>query len=84
MEETSNPETLQMNQLAKMIQGYKETNNATIKMMIEMKKMFEEKMRTLEMENNVLKEKSGKSGYSRTERNSISQSRKLKTKAKSR
>ena len=29
VEETSNPETLQMNQLAKMIQGYEEKNNAT-------------------------------------------------------
>ena len=43
LEETSNPETLQMNQLAKMIQGYEEKNNATTEMMIEMKKMFEEK-----------------------------------------
>ena len=43
IEETSNPETLQMNQLAKMIQGYEEKNNATNEMMIEMKKMFEEK-----------------------------------------
>ena len=34
LEETSNLETLQMNQLAKMIQGYKEKNNATTKMMI--------------------------------------------------
>ena len=29
-------------------------------MMIEMKKMFEEKLRTLEMENNILKEKGRK------------------------
>ena len=72
LEETSNPETLQLNQLAKMIQGYEEKNNATTEMMIEMKKMFEEKMRTLEMENNVLKEKAGKYGYSRTEWNSMS------------
>ena len=43
-----------------------------------MKKMFKEKLRTLEMENNVLKEKARKSGYSRTERNSMSQSRKTK------
>ena len=47
-------------------------------MMIEMKKMFEEKLRTLEMDNNVLKEKAGKSGYSRIERNSMTQSRKTK------
>ena len=47
-------------------------------MMIEMKNMFEEKLQTLEMENDVLKEKAGKSGYSRTERNSMSQSRKTK------
>ena len=47
-------------------------------MMIEMKKMFEEKLRTLEMENNVLKEKAEKSRHSRTKRNSMSQSRKTK------
>ena len=78
VEETSNPETLQMNQLAKMIQGYEEKNNATTEMMVEMKKMFEEKMQALEMENNILKEKAGKSVYSRTKRNSLSQSRKTK------
>ena len=66
LEETRNLETLKMNQLAKIIQGYEEKNNAMMEMMIEMKKMFEEKLRTLEMENNVLKEKAGKSGYSRT------------------
>ena len=70
IEETSNPETLQMNQLAKMIQGYEEKNNATTEMMGEMKKMFEEKMRALEIENNILKEKAGKSVYSRIKRNS--------------
>ena len=43
-----------------------------------MKKMFEEKMQALEIENNILKEKSGKSVYSRTERNSMSQNRKTK------
>ena len=32
VEETSNPETLQINQLAKMIQGYEEKNNATTEM----------------------------------------------------
>ena len=61
-----------------MIQGYEEKNNATTEMMIEMKKMFEEKIRALEMENNILKEKARKSIYSRTERNSMSQSRKTK------
>ena len=61
-----------------MIQGYEEKNNATTEMMIEMKKMFEEKMQALEMENNILKEKARKSVYSRTERNSMSQSRKTK------
>ena len=78
VEETSNLEILQMNQLVKMIQGYEEKNNATTEMMGEMKKMFEEKMQALEMENNILKEKAGKSVYSRTERNSMSQSRKTK------
>ena len=43
-----------------MIQGYEEKNNATTEMMIKMKKMFEERLRTLEMENNVLKEKGWK------------------------
>ena len=38
VEETSNPETLQMNQLVKMIQGYEEKNNATTEMMDELKK----------------------------------------------
>ena len=61
-----------------MIQGYEEKNNATTEMMGEMKKMFEEKTRALEIENNILKEKSGRSVYLRTERNSMSQSRKTK------
>ena len=78
IEETSNPETLQMNQLAKMIQGYEEKKNATTEMMIEMRKMFEEKMQALEMDNNILKDKAGKSVYSRIEKNSMSQSRKTK------
>ena len=78
VEEKSNLETLQMNQLAKMIQGYEEKNDVTTEMMIEMKKMFEEKMQALEMENNIMKEKAGKSVYSRTERNSMSQSGKTK------
>ena len=43
-----------------------------------MKKMFEEKMLALEMENNIVKEKVRKSVYSRTERNSMSQIRKTK------
>ena len=64
IKETSIPKTLQMNQLAKMIQGYKEKNNATTEMMIEIKKMFKEKMQALEMENNILKEKARKSVYS--------------------
>ena len=72
LNETSNPETLQVNQWAKMIQGYEKKNNATAEMMIEMKKMFEEKMQALEIENNILKEKAGKSVYLRAERNSIS------------
>ena len=36
-------------------------------------------MQALEIENNILKEKAGKSVYSRTERNSVSHSRKTKT-----
>ena len=56
--------------------------NATTEMMVEMKKMFEEKIQALEMENNILKEKAGKFVYSRTERNSMSQSRKTKNESK--
>ena len=39
--ESSNPGMAQINQLAKMIQGYEEKNNATAEMMMEMKKMFD-------------------------------------------
>ena len=78
VEETSNQEALQISQLAKMIQGYEEKNNAIAEMMGEMKRMFEEKMQALEIENNILKEKAGKPVHSRTERNSMSHSRKTK------
>ena len=78
VEETSNQEAVQISQLAKMIQGYEEKNNATAEMMGEMKRMFEEKMQALEIENNILKEKAGKPVHSRTERNSMSHSRKTK------
>ena len=61
LEDSSNPEALQINQLAKMIQGQKEKNNATTVMMIEMKRMFDEKLQALERENNVLKEKARRS-----------------------
>ena len=63
--ESSNPRAMQVDQLAKMIQGYEEKNNATIEMMMEMRKMFNEKFQALEKENNVLKQKLGKSGQSR-------------------
>ena len=61
MEESSNPEALQIDQLAKMIQGYEEKNNATAEMMMEMKKMFDEKLQSIERENNALKEKARRS-----------------------
>ncbi len=61
-----------------MIQGYEEKNNATAKMMMEMKRMSNEKLQALEKENNVLKEKAGRSQQSKTERNSVSQSKKTK------
>ena len=38
LEESSNLETLQVDQLAKMIQGYEEKNNATAEIMIKIKK----------------------------------------------
>jgi len=44
-----------------MIQGYEEKNNATVEIMMEMKKMFDEKLQALERENKTLKEKPGKS-----------------------
>ena len=71
LEKSSNPKALQVS-LAKMIRGYEEKNNATAEMMMEMKKMFDEKLQTLEKENNDLKEKPGRSKQSKTERNSIS------------
>ena len=43
IEESRNPRTIQEDQLVKMIQGYEEKNNVTTEMMIEMKKMFDEK-----------------------------------------
>ena len=57
LEESNNLATLQIDQLAKMIQGYKKKINATIKMMIDMRKMFDEKLQVLERENKGLKEK---------------------------
>ena len=64
LEESSNPVTLQMDQLAKMIQGYEEKNNATTEMIKDMRKMFGEKLQALEEENKVLKEKANKKEYS--------------------
>ena len=46
--ESNNPEALRIDQLAKMIQGYKEKNNAIAEMMMEMKIMFGEKLQALE------------------------------------
>ena len=63
--ESSNPGTMQEDQLAKMIQGYEEKNNATVEMMMEMRKMFKEKVQALEKENNTLKQNFGKSGNQR-------------------
>ena len=80
--ESSNPGMMQVDQLAKMIQGYEEKNKATTKMMMEMTRMFDEKFQALEKENNALKQKDGRSRQSKTERNSINQSRKQKRKAK--
>ena len=44
LEESSNPKALQINKLAKMIQIYEEKNNATAQMMMEMKRMFNDKL----------------------------------------
>ena len=57
LEESSNPATLQIDQLAKMIQGYEEKNKAAAKMMNDMRKMFDEKLQLLERENKDWKEK---------------------------
>ena len=43
-----------------------------------MKIMFDEKLQALEKENNVLKEKAGRFEQSKTERNSVSQSKNTK------
>ena len=56
LEESSNLAILKIDQLAKMIQGYEEKNNATVEMMNDMRKMFDEKPQALERENKVLKE----------------------------
>ena len=69
---------MQIDQLAKMIQGYEEKNNATAEMTVEMNRMFDEKLQALEKENNVLKEKAGRSEQSKTKRNSVNQSKKTK------
>ena len=76
--ESSNPGMMQIDQLAKMIQGYEEKNNATAEMMMEMKKVFDEKSQALERYNDALKQKAGRSTQSKTERDSSSQSRKTK------
>ena len=44
-----------------MIQGYKEKNNATTETMMEIKRMFDEKLQALERENDALKERVKKS-----------------------
>ena len=61
-----------------MIQGNEEKNNATSEMMMEMRRMFDEKFHALEKENNALKQKAGRYGQSKTKRNSIIQSRKTR------
>ena len=76
--ESSNPRMTHIDQLAKMIQGYKEKNNATTKMMMEMKKMFDEKFQALERENDALKKKAERSTQSKTERDSSNRSRKTR------
>ena len=76
--ESSNLGVRQVDQLAKMIQGYEEKNKATAEMMMEMRRMFDEKFQALEKENNALKQKDGRSRQSKTERNSISQTRKIR------
>ena len=53
---SNNMIVVQMEQLIKIIQGHKEKNNATLGMATKMKKMFDEKLQSLEKENNLLKE----------------------------
>ena len=52
--------TLQMEQLIKVIQGYGEKSSATTGMMVAMKKMFDEKLQTLEREKNIPKERTNR------------------------
>ena len=53
-------------------------DSRTAEMMMEMKRIFDDKLQTLEKDNNALKQKVGRSEQSKTEKNSISQSRKTK------
>ena len=46
----------QMEQLMGIIQGYMERTNVTLGMVVEMKKMFEEKQKELEKKNTLLKD----------------------------
>ena len=55
---------------------------ATAKIMMEMKKMFNEKLQALEKDNKVLKEKAGRSEQSNSERNSVNQSKRTKEESK--
>ena len=58
--ELNNPRITQVDQLAKIIQGYEEKNNATTEMMIEMRKMFDENLQALKKEKKSSKTKSWK------------------------
>ena len=49
---------MQVDQLAKMIQWYEEKNNVTTEMMMEMRKMFDEKFQALAKEKQRFEAKS--------------------------
>ena len=61
-----------------MIQRYKEKNNPIAEMMMEMRKMFDEKFQALERENDVLKQKAARLRQLKIEKDSSNQSRKTR------
>ena len=66
--ESNNLVTTQMEQLMKIIQGYEEQNSATVGMMNQMKRIFDEKLQALEKDNNIMKERTNKKGRTKNAR----------------
>ena len=76
-----------MELLTKGIQGYEKKNNATVEMMNEMKKIFDQKLQALEIENNILKEMTNlkdKTEYMSGERSSTNKRKKIEEGKKAR